>query len=105
VSTPEPCGAIRIVRWFEGMAQVEAWCSRTEGPCPYPGAGQNLTRNGRLCVVDFARLNPLLVSTDYHEKGHGGMFPEWCEKCDEETQLPPAAPLYAPDMLAEEVKP
>lgn len=97
--TPQPCGAIRVVRWFEGQAQVEAWCSRTSGPCPYPGAGLTLQRNGRFCVVDFARLNPAIVSDRGHgqDGGHGGMFPETCNLCADEQ---PAAPV-PPTILTE----
>lgn len=96
MTTPQPCGAIRVVKWFEGMAQVEAWCSRTEGPCPYPGAGLNVQRNGRYCVVDFAASNPVIAGIDHHEH-HGGMFPEHCSACCAEQ---PRRPLPSPLLSA-----
>lgn len=99
MTTPQPCGAIRVVKWFEGMAQVEAWCSRTEGPCPYPGAGLNVQRNGRYCVVDFAAANPSVVGTSGHTDAHGGMFPEHCSLCCAEQ---PARPLPSPLLAADE---
>lgn len=103
LSTPEPCGAVRVVRWFEGMAQVEAWCSRTSGPCPYPGAGHTLLRNGRHCIVEFARLNRAICSEDHHDRGHGGMFPETCSTCEEEARARLHLPSdYDPALLAEE---
>lgn len=106
MTTPQPCGAIRVVKWFEGMSQVEAWCSRTEGPCPYPGAGHALDRNGRHCVVDFAALNPAIVSADHHADGHGGMFPETCSLCLQECHpaIGRPSPVLAPGRLDELIR-
>ena len=34
----EPCGANLVVEWDHGLEAVVRWCSRREGPCPFPGA-------------------------------------------------------------------
>lgn len=51
-SETEPCGAWVGLHFVEGYVAERAWCPRTSGPCPYPGA-EVLTEheNARACAV------------------------------------------------------
>lgn len=54
----QACGAYVTTQWFDGNRKAESWCSRTSGPCPYPGGDVDLVRHNRMCMAEFERLNP-----------------------------------------------
>ena len=43
VPAPGPCGSWRVLEFVEGYEYQKRWCSRTDGPCPYPGAPKSKT--------------------------------------------------------------
>ena len=56
-AAPEPCGSWRVTQRYEGADQVEVWCDRRSGPCPYEGTTE-ARQSGRKCATSpGVRLN------------------------------------------------
>lgn len=47
----EVCGSMRVVHDVEGTPYESRWCSRTSGPCPWPGTANS---NDRPCAAQEA---------------------------------------------------